>query len=93
MNFTKEDLKKSQVYKDWVKEENVVGVYNVYKHLPKVTPAYIVIEKIGTPATGYQYSITRFFVTGEKIYVSSDFQGITAEQAMEAILDKYSNLT
>ena len=85
MKFTKTELKKSVVFKQWVRMCDVVLIHDTYHDSKDSYATYIVIEKIEGA-----YTIKRFFKVGSDINVSVDVANVSAEFVFKLLLDKYS---
>lgn len=87
MNF--QQLKETQIYKDWVGNQNVAFNNVIYKEIEGVDNAFVVITKDFEDGKDV-YTVYRFFKGGSKWYCSVDLQDVSAERVFEAIFEDYS---
>jgi len=85
--FTVEILKESSQFKSWIGKSHVSLIHNVYYDSKDDIPSYIVIHTRGNA----KWDITRFFMMGEKIQVSSDYTDLASEEVFEKLLSDYSS--
>lgn len=86
--LTKKTLQESQVYKDYIRNDKVSLIHNVYYDSKQVEPAFIVIHCKASDVN--KWDITRFFIVGEKIEVSIDYSNIPSESVFGVLLNQYS---